>query len=278
MLKKYLLSCNSKEYFNNRRVQASLHKSKEQTQTETCQETTNIIPAVRHNIRQGQNNYFTGIRLKQNQQILKIQSTDKKVIPQLQDLEETKKQDVKLKSISNSSHRNIRTTDERCKSHEKIKVFDIFNQTPRHASRENINGPKVQGFKEKIVYSSQSKNTQQQKQLPSFKQGAFSSRANDSAEIIQKLQRKQNSSDDRQNLPIQSFFQQPLIRQSRDQSQLKLDLEKVRNDHILELLLLTTGELKDKFKQERNASEERQQRSAIRVIASDKFPKDFFRS
>ncbi|CAD8079859.1 unnamed protein product [Paramecium sonneborni] len=234
MLKKYLLQCNSKDYFQQKRVHT---KDSEHT---------------RHF---EQHNY-----LKRN-----IATETKPVLKPI-DMEETRKEEIsKFRSISLYNKKQVRlpSSAEKCRSNEKIKVFNIFNSTPRNV-KPSRSQQMLNGFKEKVVYSSHNRQ-------PSGAKPPISSRINESQELIQKAI-KPNM------IPLRKFFNDNQVQQKQH---IKLELEKHTNNNILELLLLTTGELKKKFQDEHklrdnNSRQNSEERVKIKVRNSHKFPKDFF--
>ncbi|CAD8175566.1 unnamed protein product [Paramecium octaurelia] len=234
MLKKYLLQSNSKDYFQQKRVHT---KDSEHT---------------RHF---EQHNYVKR----------SIQTETKPALKPI-DMEETRKEELsKFRSISLYNKKQVRvpSSAEKCRSNEKIKVFNIFNSTPRNV-KPSRSQQMLNGFKEKVVYSSHSRQQSAAKHL-------ISSRINDSQELLQQAT-KPNM------IPLRRFFKD---NQAQQQKNIKLELEKHKNNNILELLLLTTGELKKKFEEEQkqrdsNSRQNSEERVRIKVRNSHKFPKDFF--
>ncbi|CAD8103188.1 unnamed protein product [Paramecium primaurelia] len=218
----------------------------------------------------------------------------------------------KYRSVS-QTQRNLlikrQCSEEKCKSSERIKVIDVFNQSPKHNKQPNsyqtyITSKEILKVKlkqqQQHLQNKQSKisihiNNAQQQQ--SIKQ-PISSRLNESRDILSQMRRnsintqKLNNNPDREGVTTQKkkyFFNSPqnndsmgFEHDSKSNIQvarnLKIELEKVENENILELLLLSTQELNNKFKKSqliRNESEEKIP-IKIRVRAGNKFPKDFF--
>ncbi|CAD8158374.1 unnamed protein product [Paramecium pentaurelia] len=235
MLKKYLLQFNSKDYFQQKRVHT---KDSEHT---------------RH--------------FEQHNYLKRSIATETKPALKPIDMEETRKEELtKFRSISLYNKKQIRmpTSAEKCCSNEKIRVFNIFNSTPRNV-KPSRSQQQLNGFKEKVVYSSHNRQS-------SAAKPPISSRINDSQELFQKVS-KPNM------IPLRSFFKDNQVKQQ--QKNIKLELEKHANNNILELLLLTTGELKKKFEDEHklrdsNSRQNSEERVRVKVRNSHKFPKDFF--
>ncbi|CAD8194069.1 unnamed protein product [Paramecium octaurelia] len=205
------------------------------------------------------------------------------------------------------------SSEKQCSSNEKIRVFDVFNQSPRLnkqppssntyiTTKENL---KVQLQQQKHNLQNQSKiatnnvnyqpqNNAQQRQSC---KPPISSRLNESKEILQYM--RKNSLNNKKHSHFkgegetqknQLFFHSPKYNESAAfsssgksqlqdaQTNLKYDKDNTKNENILELLLLSTQELNNKFKNkplERNESEEKIPMK-IRVRAGSRFPKDFF--
>ncbi|CAD8192867.1 unnamed protein product [Paramecium octaurelia] len=248
--------------------------------------------------------------LSKNNNQSSIDNTPKKGL----DLLITKRDEAyKYRSVSQTQRNQLikrQSSEEKCKSSERIKVIDVFNQSPKHNKQPTsyqtyITSKEILKVKlkqqQQNIQSKSSKisihiNNAQQQQC--IKQ-PISSRLNESRDILSQMRRnsintqKLNNNPDREGVITQKkkyFFNSPqnndsmgFEHDSKSNLQvarnLKIELEKVDNENILELLLLSTQELNNKFNKKsqliRNESEEKIP-IKIRVRAGNKFPKDFF--
>ncbi|CAD8126872.1 unnamed protein product [Paramecium sonneborni] len=246
--------------------------------------------------------------LSKNNNQSSIDNTPKKGL----DLLITKRDEAyKYRSVSQTQRNQLikrQSSEEKCKSSERIKVIDVFNQSPKHHKQSSsyqtyITSKEIIKVKLKQQQQNQQNkeakisihinNAQQQQQC--IKQ-PISSRLNDSRDILSQMRRNsintQKINPDKEAVITQKkkyFFNSPqnndsmgFEHDSKSNLQvarnLKIELDKVENENILELLLLSTQELNNKFKRSqliRNESEEKIP-IKIRVRAGNKFPKDFF--
>ncbi|CAD8114756.1 unnamed protein product [Paramecium primaurelia] len=195
---------------------------------------------------------------------------------------------------------------QQCISNEKIRVFDVFNQSIRLNKQSSTSKTYITTKETLKVQLQQQKNNQQiqfkilpnninnqQKndeiQRQSNKQ-PISSKLNESRDILQYMRQNQTNnnkttlSKDAQGIQNKkNFFHSPqksenIVFSSSGRQNIKIDLENTKNENILELLLLSTQELNKKLKNKeivRNQSEEKIP-VKIRLRAGSKFPKDFF--
>ncbi|CAD8211605.1 unnamed protein product [Paramecium pentaurelia] len=247
--------------------------------------------------------------LSKNNNQSSIDNTPKKGL----DLLITKRDEAyKYRSVSQTQRNQLikrQSSEEKCKSSERIKVIDVFNQSPKHNKQPTsyqtyITSKEI--LKVKLKQQQQNLQSKSSKisihinnaQQQSIKQ-PISSRLNESRDILSQMRRnsintqKLNNNPDREGVITQKkkyFFNSPqnndsigFEHDSKSNLQvarnLKIELEKVDNENILELLLLSTQELNNKFNKKsqliRNESEEKIPLK-IRVRAGNKFPKDFF--
>ncbi|CAD8125463.1 unnamed protein product [Paramecium sonneborni] len=219
----------------------------------------------------------------------------------------------KYRSVSQTQRNQLikrQSSEEKCKSSERIKVIDVFNSSPKHNKQPTsyqtyITSKEILKVKLKQQHQNiQNKQTQisihinnpqQQQQCIKY---PISSRLNESRDILSQMRRNSINTSKINNNPQPEglitkkkkyFFNSPqnndsmaFEHDSKSNIQLarnlKIELEKVQNENILELLLLSTQELNHKFKKTqfiRNESEEKMP-IKIRVRAGNKFPKDFF--
>ncbi|CAD8211836.1 unnamed protein product [Paramecium pentaurelia] len=195
---------------------------------------------------------------------------------------------------------------QQCISNEKIRVFDVFNQSIRLNKQPNTSKIYITTKETLKVQLQQQKNNQQNqfKILPNninnqqkndeiqkqSNKPPISSKLNESRDILQYMRQNQTNnnkttqSKDAQGIQnMKNFFHSPqqsenIVFSTSGRQNNKIDIENTKNENILELLLLSTQELNKKLKNKeivRNQSEEKIP-VKIRLRAGSRFPKDFF--
>ncbi|CAD8127404.1 unnamed protein product [Paramecium sonneborni] len=318
MLKKYLSSSSSNEQINNKQIVTKINLTQKTIDYGT--------PKTQLNLGLNENspsdNQYTF-----QQQIHSIKPYQHKLLKKddspalsgspIQDLDRiiTKKDDetFKFRSASQNSKKlqfKPQSSEKKCSSNEKIKVFDVFNQSPRMNKQSNAQITTKENLTVQIQqqkYSQQnqpkmsSNNLNQQHKNNVLQKKSckppISSRLNESRDILQYM--RKYSTNNKKSIHFlegtgtqkHSFlFHSPQHNESAAYSSsgknnnqdihnnLKFDSDNHNNENILELLLLSTQELNNKFKNkqlERNESEDKIPMK-IRVRAGSKFPKDFF--